>query len=725
LAPEKIFRVLGMTLILEEWVLRRILTTKEKILIFLLENRSSPNDHEAPEDITQTGIAEGIGILPSHFKQYVKPLLDEDLVSERTSRISGGKRKRKVYSLEKEGIVQANRLKDSLMEEDVKFFSLDGRISEGKVSEIVVSAGNVSLVQLVDELERSEVLDPTLLRRRAKKKEIRIVDFSRTSPIPERFCGREIEKKEILTGIERGRIVVIQGIAGIGKTALASKVCSEVKKKSSVFWYEFRKWHSLWGLLNELSRFLEAMGTRNLSKYLGAEEDLDMENVRSALREDLDTGRAVLFFDDFQKANDEAVDFFRQLLPVFKEKREIAIVLMTREIVPFYDRKEVEVDHAVDEILLLGLDKMSSKDLLGTDLDEYGMFDEIYTATQGHPLFLELIASVPTIGPDPRLTYVDQFIEEEIYSELEPKEKQMMKIASVYENPVQITRLLFDETMGIETYLALKKRMLVMTLEDGRVKVHEMIRKPFLSMLTPQERERYHLWAAESLLKEDDEILHIEAVHHLLITGDHSWAAGVLEEKGERLIENGFEEELLELLMEFDPKIMDMKERAIITEREGDILRSRGHIDDASGKYRESRTLYGKAGSDEGSARTGRKMGSIYRSIGEFDEGLKAYTKALSAIEKDSRTMEAARIMGGIGSIMARKGRFEKAVEYLMKDLTIAKEEGDKKEIARVFNQLSWIFYETGAHDRALEFQKLSLKTKERMLEEWRKYSEL
>lgn len=646
-------------------------------------------------------------------------------MSERSSRIKGGKRKRKVYSLEKDGITNATRLKNSLLTEHIRYFDLDGRVSDGKISDVVESAGKVSLVQLVSELERSEVLDPTLLKRRAAKPEIHPVDFSRTSPRPEKFCGREAEKKAIMNSIERGRVVVIQGIAGIGKTTLASKICSEIKKNRSVFWYEFRKWHSLWGLLNELSRFLEALGATNLRRYLRAEKDLDIKRVRSALNEDLETRRIALFFDDFQKANDEIVDFFRQLLPVFKERRELAIVVMTREFMPFYDRKEVEVEHTVEEIQLFGLDKMSSRDLVGEGVDEFGIFDEIYTATQGHPLFLKLIGSVPTVGPEPRLRYVDQFIEEEIYSELNPDEKKMMKVASVYENPVQTSRLFFDETLDIETYLALKKRMLVMTLEDGRVKVHEMIRKPFLSMLTPQEKDTYHLWAAEGLLKERDEILQVEGIHHLLVSGNHSWATIRLKDMGERLIESGYSDEMLALLMEFDPKALDAEEKAVLTEREGDVFRTKGHLDDSIVKYEESRVLYEDVGENQGAARCGRKIGSIYRSIGEFEKGLKAYFEALSTIGKSDETREAARIMGGIGSIMARKGKFEKAVEYLLNDLKIAKREVDKEEIARVLNQLGYVLYQVGAHDSALELQKLSLKTKEKILEEWKKYSEL
>ncbi len=646
-------------------------------------------------------------------------------MSERSSRIRGGKRKRKVYSLERNGIEETKKIKNTLMEEGVKFFDLDGKVSEGKVSEIVASAGNVSFVQLVNELEQSEILDPTLLRRRAAKPEVRPVDFSRTSPRQERFCGRDLEMKKILDAIERGRVVVIQGIAGIGKTALASRVCSEVKKSRSVFWYEFRKWHSLLGILNELSGFLEAMGARRLSKNLRTERKLDMEKVKSILQKDLDTGRIVLFFDDLQKANDEIVDFLFHLNRIAKVNRELAMVLMTRESIPFYDRKDVEVEHTVVEIQLLGLDRTSSKELLGESVEEFGVFDEVYAATQGHPLFLELVGSIPMIGPEPRLTYIDQFIEEEIYSELDTSEKKMMKVASVFENPVQTSQLLLDETVNLDTFLRLKKKTLIGSLEDGRAQVHDVVRKPFLSMLTPQERDRYHLWAAESLMREEDETLQIEAVHHLLITGDHSWAARVLENIGKRLIENGYDEELLSVLMEFDPRMMDARERGVVTEVEGDVLRARGHVDDAIKKLTESCAFYKKGDDAVRAARAGRKLGSVYSSIGKFEEGLKAYTKALSAIGKTSQTLETARILGGIGLIMARTGRYEKAVEYLLKDLAIAKNEGASDEIARVLNHLGYVFYETGAHDRALKLQKLSLETRERILAEWKKYFEL
>ncbi len=724
-APKHIYSINHEVFFRRRGNLKRTLTIKEKLQVHLLDYQASAREYEAPAEITQTGISEGIGIRPSHFKQYMKPLLAENLVEERSSRVKGGKRRRKVYSLTDEGILTATDLRNVFLEEEIRYFDLDGRISEGKVSDVIESLGNVSLVQLSDELSTSEVLDPSTLRRRLLEPEVRPVDFSRTSPRPERFCGREMEKKRLLDLIRKGKTVILQGIAGIGKTALASKICSSIKKERSVFWFEFRKWHSLWGLLTDLSRFLEAMGRRSLGKYVKAESTMDAGKLGSVLEQDFRGVRAVLFFDDFQKANPEMIEFFSVLLGITKRNRDLSLVILTREIIPFYDRKDVEVDHEVEEIHLLGLDRMASRELVGEGVEEFGVFEEVYSATQGHPLFLDLIRTVPAIGPEPRLSYIDQFIEEEIYSELDTDEKKMMKVASVYENPVQTSLLFFDESLDIDTYLKLKKKTLIGTLEDGRVQVHEMIRKPFLSMLTPQERERFHLWAAENLLREEDGILQIEGVHHLLVSGDYTWAARVLDERGEQLMESGHSEELLSLLMEFDPKNLGVEEGAILSEREGDILRTKGHVDDALKKLEESKNQYEKSHSSEGSGRTGRKIASIYKSIGKLDKALKIYTKSLSAIGKDSKSLEAARIYGGIGSIMARKGRFEKAVEYLLKDLAIAKEEGDRKEIARVYNQLGYVFYETGAYDRALRFQRLSLETREKILEEWKKYFEL
>lgn len=688
-----------------------------------MDYQTSAKDYEVPLEITQTGISTGVGIRPSHFTQYVKPLLTDDLVEERSSRVKGGKRRRKVYSLTDDGILAATKLRNVLLEERVKYFDLDGEITEGRVSDIVESVGNISLVQLSDELKRSEVLDPSVLKRRILEPEIRPVDFSRTSPRPERFYGRELEKKRIIDLIGKGKTIVLQGIAGIGKTALASRVCSIIKKERSVFWYEFRKWHSLGGLLGDLSEFLEAMGKKELGKYLKGERALDMEELQQVLSEDLQYGRAALFFDDIQKADAEIVDFLGVLLGVVRKNRDLTMVVLTREFIPFYDRKEV--DEAVEELRISGLDRMASRELVGEGVEEFGVFEEVYSATQGHPLFLELIRTIPAIGPEPRLSYVDQFIEEEIYSELAPKEKKMMKIASVYENPVQTSLLFFDESLDIDIFVGLKKKTLIGTLEDGRVQVHEMIRKPFLSMLTPQEKERFHLWAAENLLREEDGILQIEAVHHLLVTGESTWATKILDERGDRLIESGYSEELLSLLMEFDPKSLGVEESAILAEKEGDILRKKGHLDDAVNKLEESKTLYEKCYNAKGSGRAGRKIATVFKSVGKLDEALKVYLKALTDIGKDSKSLEAARIHGGIGSIMARKGRFEKAVEYLLKDLAIAKKEGDRKEMARVYNQLGYVFYETGAYDRALKFQRLSLETKEKVLEEWKKYFEL
>lgn len=45
--------------------------------------------------MTQEGIAHGVGIRIQHTTQYVKPLIEEELVEERTSHVKAKARRRK------------------------------------------------------------------------------------------------------------------------------------------------------------------------------------------------------------------------------------------------------------------------------------------------------------------------------------------------------------------------------------------------------------------------------------------------------------------------------------------------------------------------------------------------------------------------------------------------------------------------------------------------------
>jgi hypothetical protein len=65
-------------------------------------------DHQVPRQVSQKGIAEAVGIFQRHIPQYVRPMIIEGLVSQRSSYIRGGRQHQKVYFLTDRGQVEAN-----------------------------------------------------------------------------------------------------------------------------------------------------------------------------------------------------------------------------------------------------------------------------------------------------------------------------------------------------------------------------------------------------------------------------------------------------------------------------------------------------------------------------------------------------------------------------------------------------------------------------------------
>jgi predicted transcriptional regulator len=114
----------------------RELTVRERILLHLFDFNRFSDQYEAPLEVTQEGIARTTGIRVHHVSQYIRPLISDAMVDERTSHIRRKARKRKVYFLTAKGRFQAASLRSSLLEEDVPLRSVGEEIQELPLSEV-------------------------------------------------------------------------------------------------------------------------------------------------------------------------------------------------------------------------------------------------------------------------------------------------------------------------------------------------------------------------------------------------------------------------------------------------------------------------------------------------------------------------------------------------------------------------------------------------------------
>jgi DNA-binding MarR family transcriptional regulator len=148
------------------------LTVDERVVLQLYEYIPFEEDFEAPDAITQAGIAKGVGIERKHVPRAVKKLISENLVETRVSHVKGGRQRKKVYYLTFEGKALARRIWESLAKKSVIIREVDGREKETTFSELCFTYQvRKTPVELLLDLKEGNVYCPYDVQEMEKKPE--------------------------------------------------------------------------------------------------------------------------------------------------------------------------------------------------------------------------------------------------------------------------------------------------------------------------------------------------------------------------------------------------------------------------------------------------------------------------------------------------------------------------------------------------------------------------
>jgi tetratricopeptide (TPR) repeat protein len=351
------------------------------------------------------------------------------------------------------------------------------------------SYGTTSIARIAALLEQSGVVDPDLLT----PPEL-LVDMTFDAPRPDRFVGR-VDDLDVLTSANPSpRLVIVRGIAGIGKTWLAAEACRRMRGTRNLFWHQVRPWDTNQSLLIHLGEFLAALGKPALRAVLMRGL---AGRVAEILRHDLRESNAFIVIDDAHLISEEAMTFFRILKEALVSAPDVRVVVSTRRALPFYDRRDVVLGGLVRELDLGSLEMSDVVSFLSTDGGPI-LSSPFRSRVLGHPLLLELYRA-HRFTPEDAGGDVRQFVEEVIYTELLPAERGMMGLASLYEVPVPHEALFADPEWSNDIVLSLTNRCLLRSIGDGRFEVHDTIREIFLSLLAPTARRTYAEFATRQL----------------------------------------------------------------------------------------------------------------------------------------------------------------------------------------------------------------------------------
>ncbi len=747
------------------------LNSREKILLHLGEftdvrehmECTISNIVDVPRALSQEGIVKGVGISQSRLSRLMKNLVDDGYISEVLAYIDDEKeRKRKAYFLTQEGSYQAKKLKEIVGNTIITIREDDDKTKNMKISDVIDYLKVVheermkegigenlvkipSYLEIINCTSADGVFNPKAIVETVE--ETKYIDFVDHVPELKYFFGRKEELDVVSNCMSSNteKIVVINGIAGIGKTTFLTKILEDYKGKSNVYYYRFHEWSTLKSVVVSLSEFLSKMGKKTLGSYRKSKNKLDITEISLILEDTLRGSVSLLIFDDYHKVEGELVQFFTALMGILEQMDNVKLIVSGRYIPQFYDRREVRVKNLIVEIELKGLDEKSSGELLRLRNLREPEIEKIYELTGGHPLCLELIES-----SDLGTQHITKFIREEVLSKLTDEEKSALSIASVFRLPFDSRAFSVGERMktmereqppepgesipigfiGSEKSgtkpVAQKPRLEVgeisyeiidqlidkslLQVSGGLYDVHDLIGQFFYDRLTPSLKRRYHENAAGYYLEEKGYRNYIESQYHTFNAGEHETAAKELISHGKMLINNGYAEELKTVL-----EIVVSKGMGISIEQRIDILSMLGSIYELIGEYEKGMNSYKSAlelcDNQLLIVDINMKIGNLFVKKGDLDDALGYYYLGLGGTGENKRLIETGKLYGNIGWVYIRKGEYENAEEYIMKAIKIIEEIGNERVLGEEYQKLGTLYSQKGNYGDALKYYEKSLKS--------------
>lgn len=147
------------------------LTSKERILLYLLDFRYMDDRYELPQDLIQEAISYCTGVQRKHLSKYLDDLMNEDMLVERKAHIQGMKQRMNGYYLTSTGYSKATEIRDRIChtEVDVKDNGHTRRMKVCDIDDMTPARVTYSdVVRLA--IENGQLTLPDLLNIDAKKR---------------------------------------------------------------------------------------------------------------------------------------------------------------------------------------------------------------------------------------------------------------------------------------------------------------------------------------------------------------------------------------------------------------------------------------------------------------------------------------------------------------------------------------------------------------------------
>jgi ATP/maltotriose-dependent transcriptional regulator MalT len=644
---------------------------QERILLHLSDFSDFMTSVEVPFALSQMGIANAVAIARSNVPRAIAGLKDQGLLIERQAHVQGVSRKRKAYFLTDTGMVLADDTWKRLREFSLRCILPDGTTISSTLGEVQDQLPfSMRPVDVIRYLDDNGVLDARSLsaelveRDLSKHVEKQLVSSLGDLPRLRHFYGRSQELENMVNLLEaRSTTLMIPGIAGIGKTAMAAKIIESFMHRRNLLYHRCQDWDGSRALFDNIADWLSNIGDPILSEYISATPVPKPGDAADLIIDALDNTPALIVIDDYHKVSDKALHQMVQALSrgLVDSEGDVGLVIFSRSFKPVVPMKDAEGKIVSLVLPLEGLDQDSCRSLLSTfkDLDNETLL-YIYSLSRGHPLVLELINRGASAGAFHET--LENYVNIEIFSKLSGEQKRLLGVLSVFREPIPLAALT-EQDLNTDELDSLVEAGLARQADSDAYDVHDLIREFLLQSLDHQAKEELHNKAVLWYEKQGSgPLIAMELIHHLISSSRHEDAGEIIIQQGKNLIKEGHIE-LLGLLETIVLSEIQAENACRIDCLKGEVLSLLGRFDEAEDAFNSARVPAEAAGVQDVIADLHSNLADIALKRGETESSLAMHRNALELFIKMGDAVGAARSYNNMGYIMRRGGDKVKALE--------------------------------------------------------------
>ena len=682
--------------------------------IRVLTHLSSTAAHEPGtlSALTQEGIASATHSGRTTATKWLARMESTGLIAGERAHVPGHRVRKTVYRLTHEGWVEAMKLRARLQGDIVEVLAPGLDPTPMRVAEIPeIFPAYVNLTAAVS-LVRGGRLDFTRLHGIGSGA-VAPVLWGDTLRRLGRVFGRVEEFRALDAWSESpSALLVVTGIAGIGKSTLVASWLVRQRPRPYIYWFEIHDGTTRAVFLQDLASFLARLGRRGLTNLLAERRVEDPQVTARVLAHELHDVPILFVLDNFQGATADLARFIAGPILDLGSEASAKVLLISRTIPSALVRRKGTKGFRAEVMRVEGLDPAASLGLLRSKgfAGNEAALDRAAGSARGHPILLSFAAQTgSTVSGE-----MTRYLEREIWRTLTKDERTILEAASLFRGLVPLDALhCFSSEWQAAIHGLQAKNLLAPTISAGVV-VHDTIRDYIRERLPDGRRRSFHSLAAVYFLDGSEMRDRLEGMHHFLEAGDTKAFGEYLVSHGTALLDSVPASELLRVLHPIDGTALEPLPACILPEVMGDALRASGDLQPALLEYRHAVQRAESNRRPERVPRLLRKVASIERCRDEFSKALGHLVEAQARLESHPDAAERGEVLREMALLEQAKGDLAQAASHMNESVDLATEVSEPGALARSLTALGTIEARRGNAERGLEFKVEGLRVAER-----------